>query len=232
MNEYIQAFNNGLDCLPVNCDLTSLYGRITRGVNDNDFSRLSNDPNKRLSWVFDHETLRSFLRMSHLEMLINSGHTVQWIRHQLDMNRKFKLIICSLSSDEVKLATWDNIFELLSKVYPEIDSNNWYRYSNQLKQMKLEEIDPEGIIVKNYYLGSNSDGFMHTNRFLSLKDQATLLQVRAFLHHHIGLNELFRGDGRTSTHHGVLLDKEYLTINRPLNELSRCVLLNLNPILP
>ncbi len=232
MNEYIQAFNNGSNYLPVNCDLTGLYGRITRGVNAEDFFRLSQGPHKRLSWVINHETLRSLLGMSHLDMLINSGHSVDWIRYQLKGNRKFKLIIFSVPSDEVKLATWDNLFEFLTKAYPEIDSNIWHRYSNQLKQMKFEEIDPEGIIVKNYYLGSNSDEFMHTNRFLSLKDQATLLQVRAFLHHQIGLNELFGGDGRTITHHGVLLDKEYLTFNRPLNELSQCALLDLNPIFP
>jgi hypothetical protein len=232
MNEYSQAFVNGLDHLPVDCNLTDLYGRITRGITDEDFSLLSQGPHKRLSWVFDHETLLSFLRMSHLDMLIHSGHTIEWIRYQLNQNRQFKLILCSLPSDEVKLATWDGIFELLSKVYPEIDLNIWSRYSNQLKQIKFEEIDPEGFIIKNYYLGYDSDEYMNTKRFLSLKDPPTLLQVRAFLYHQIGLNELFRGDGRTLTHEGVLSDKEYLTINRPVNQLNKYILLDINPILP
>lgn len=97
--------------------------------------------------------------------------------------------------------------------------------------MTFQEIDPEGIIIKNYYLGSNSDGYMHTNRFLSLKEQATLAQVRGFLHNHIGLNELFRGDRRTVTHGGTVLENEYLTINRPLNGLNEHSVLNLNPVL-
>jgi hypothetical protein len=73
---------------------------------------------------------------------------------------------------------------------------------------------------------------MNTKRFLSLKNLPTLLQVRAFLYHQIGLNELFRGDGRTLTHEGILSDKEYMTINRPLNQLNNCILLDINPILP
>ena len=36
--------------------------RITRGKNESDFVRLSEDPRKRLSWIVDHETLRSFSR--------------------------------------------------------------------------------------------------------------------------------------------------------------------------
>ncbi|CAF1356617.1 unnamed protein product [Rotaria sordida] len=232
MNEYIQAFINGMNYVPYNCNLTGLYGRITRGINEDDFSRLSPDPNKRLSWVFDHETLCNLLGMSHLDMLTNLGHTVEWIRYQLNANKKFKLIIFSASSDEVKLATWDNIFELLIKSYPEIDSNMWFRYSKQLKEMTFQEIDPEGIIIKNYYLGPDSDEYMHINRFLSLKNHPTLLQVRAFLHNQIGLNELFGGNGRTITHEGVLLDKEYLTNNRFINEFNQYAILDLNPILP
>jgi hypothetical protein len=229
MNKYIQAFNNGIDYLPD----SGLYGRITRGVNEDDFLRLSEDPTKRLSWVFDHEKLRSFLGMSHFDMLVNVGHTTDWIRYQLETNKRiFKLVVLSVPSDEVTLATWDHVFELLKKVYPEIDSNIWYRYSNDLKQMTFDEIDPEKIIVKNYYLGRDSEEFMHTDRFLSLKDQPTLWQVRAFLHNQIGLNELFHGDGRTITHLGNFVDKEYLTINRPLKELSQYALLTLNPILP
>jgi hypothetical protein len=232
MNEYIHAFENGLNCLPANCDLTGLYGRITRGVNDDDFLRLSRQFDKRLSWVFDHETLRSFLSMSHLEMLVNSGHTIEWIRHQLSKNQKFKLIIFSVPPDEVTLATWDNIFELLLKVYPEIDPNVWSQYADQLKQMTIDEIDPESLIARYYYQGEDTDEYMNTNRFLNLKEQPTLLQIRAFLHHQIGLNELFSGNGRTVTHQGVLVDKEYLTRNRPLNEFNRYKLLDLNPVLP
>jgi hypothetical protein len=228
MNKYIQAFNNGSDCLP---DI-GLYGRITRGVDEDDFIRLSQDTTKRLSWVFDHEKLGSFLGMSHLDMLINVGHTTEWIRFQLEKKKIFKLIVLSVPSDEVKLATWENLFELLTKVHPEIDSNIWFRYANELKQMTFDEIDPGRVIVKNYYLGRGSDEFMSTEKFLSLKDQPTLWQVRAFLHNQIGLNELFRGDGRTITHHGNLLEKEYWTINRPLKELSQYALLDLNPIFP
>ncbi|CAF4618568.1 unnamed protein product, partial [Rotaria sp. Silwood2] len=142
-----------------------------------------------------------------IRMLINSAYTIDWIRYELNANRKFKLIIFSVSSDEVKLATWDNIFELLTKLYPEIDSNIWFRYSKQLKEMTFQQIDPEEIIVKNNYLGPDSDGYIHKKRFLTLKNPPTLLQVREFLHNHIGLNELFQGNGRTITHEGILSDK-------------------------
>ena len=232
MNVYMQAFHSGTNCLPSNCNLTSLYGRITRGINEDDFCRLSSEPDKRLSWVFDHETLCSLLGMSHLDMLIKLGHTMEWIRYQLNANKKFKLMIFSVPSDEVKLATWDNIFALLAKFYPEINSTIWHRYAKQLKEMKFKEIDPEGIIVKNYYLGRSSDGYMHTNRFLNLENQPTLLQVRAFLHNQVGLNELFEGNGRTVMYDGILSDKEYMTYNRFLKEFNEYALLDLNPILP
>lgn len=230
MNEYIQAFTNGSDSVSVDCDLTNVYGRITNGITDDDFSRLSQNPHKRFAWMFDHQTLRSFLGLSHMDMLINSGHTLQWIDYKLKAQMKFKLIICKLSPDQVKLATWDNIFELLSEIYPEIDRNNWYGYANELKQLTLKEIDPEGTIVRNYFAGPNSDGYLNTERFLNLKEPATLVQVRGFLHNHIGLNELFRGDGRTETHGGNILENEYLTKNRSLNELNEYTILDLNPI--
>ncbi|CAF1004067.1 unnamed protein product [Adineta ricciae] len=231
MNTYVNAFKTGLNSLPEDCDLTNMYGRLTRGVNDDDFSRLSHDPTKRLSWVFDHKTLRRLLKMSHLDMLLYIGHTPEWIRCQLGKQHKFKLIVFSAPSDEVKLATWDNIFDLLTKAYPEIDSAVWIRYADELKQRTFQDIDPDDIIVKNYYLGPKSDGFMHLNRFLNLKEPPTLLHVRAFLHNQIGLNELFGGEGKTITHEGNLTSDEYLTRSRPLHDFDEYAVLDLNPVL-
>ncbi|CAF4738034.1 unnamed protein product, partial [Rotaria sp. Silwood1] len=42
MNEYIQGFNNDMNCISSHYNLSGLYG----------------DHDKRLSWVFDHETIR------------------------------------------------------------------------------------------------------------------------------------------------------------------------------
>lgn len=53
------------DCLTVDCDISNLYGRLTNEITEDDFSRLSQNPLKRLAWVY------SFLGMSHVNMLIN-----------------------------------------------------------------------------------------------------------------------------------------------------------------
>lgn len=231
MEEYVKAFNSGTS-LSSTCDLTGLYCRVSRGLIEDDYSQTLQNPARRLSWISGHETLRKLVGMSHLDILFNQGFTSEWIQVQLNDKRIFKLIVFSLPQDEVKIATWDNIFKLLEKFYPEIDSSIWSRYSKQLKEMTFEEIDPEQTIVKNYYLGPESDGFMTLDRLLSMKDEPTLIQVRAFLFHHVCLNELFGGNGQTVSHEGVLLDTEYLTANRSLNQLDQCVMLPLNPIVP
>ncbi|UJR12631.1 hypothetical protein I4U23_016806 [Adineta vaga] len=237
MDEYVKAFRSGSKSLPESCDLTGICGRITRGKKETDFVRLSEDPNKRLSWIVDHDTLRSFLGKSHLELLISSGHSMEWVHHQLNSGKKFKLVVFSFGSaektnEEVKLATWDNILELMVRAYPEIDSTIWKTNKDELKSLTYEQIDPTGNNLKNYYLGKDSEHFLSDERFFALKEKPTLSQVRAFLHHQIGLNELFKGDGRTVQHDGVVTDNEYLTKNRRLDELPQCVLLDLNPIVP
>ena len=231
MEEYVRAFKLGLTSLPADCDLTGVYGRITRGITENDFSRLSKDSEKRFAWVFDQTTLRHFLGMSHLEMLFYVGHTDQWIRTRLNARQRFKLLVFVLPTDEVKLATWDHIFELLSNVYPELDSTIWQQHASELKQKTLADIDPQGSIVEHYYRGSASDQYMTLDRFAALKADVTLLQARAFLHHHVGLNELFRGDGTTVAHDGVLCADEYLTRNRSMAELNAHAMLDMHPTL-
>lgn len=216
MDEYVQAFRSGAKTVPESCDLTGLFGRITKGKKETDFLQLSEDQSKRLSWIVDHNTLRGFLGKPHLDMLISSGHSTEYVRHQLNSGKKFKLIVFSFGSteknnDEVKLATWDNIMELMSRVYPEIDPTIWESNRDNLKNLTYEQIDPSGNNLKNYYLGKDSEHFMSEKRFLALKERPTLSQVRAFLHHQIGLNELFKGDGKIVQHDGVVTDDEYLT---------------------
>ncbi|CAF3181005.1 unnamed protein product [Rotaria sp. Silwood2] len=98
--------------------------------------------------------------------------------------------------------------------------------------MTVKESDPEARIIKNCYSGYKSDGFMHLHRCLSIQGQPTLLQVRAVLHNQIGINDLFREDGRTITHEEILLNNEYLAFNRSLSELKQHALLDLSSILP
>ena len=237
MDEYMQAFPSGAATLPGSCDLKGVYGRITRGADPSAFVHLSTDPAKRLSWVVDGETLRDYLGKSHLQLLISCGHSLEWIRHQLNNGKQFKLILFSCptaesGNDAAKLATWENIFELLAQVYPEIEPRIWKTYAADLKRLKYEEIDPSGTILKNYYLGHDSEHYMTNERFKALKEPPTLNEVRAFLHHHIGLNELFQGDGRTTQHDGTRAHPEYLVRNRRLDQFPRYVLLDLHPILP
>jgi hypothetical protein len=230
MNEYAAAFRTGSTCLPVDCDLTGFYGRFEKGTNDDDFSRLSSDPNKRLSWLFDEQILRQLFGISHLDILLNVGHTLDWIRFQLSLKKTFKLIVCSLSSNEVKQTSWNNIFDLLTDTYPEIDQSIWQRYSHDLTHKTFDDIDPDESIIRDYWLGRTSDRYMDLNRFLALKGHETLRDVRAFLYHEIGLNELFQGDGYTVTQQGVITGREYFTRNRLLTNLNEYVVLDLNPL--
>lgn len=236
MDEYIQAFESGATTLPDSCDLHGVYGRVTRGAVDSDFVHLSSEPKKRLSWVVDHETLRDFLGKSHLHILISLGHSLDWIRYRLDNGNKFKLIIFSYGPAEVKdtgarLATWDNIFKLVFQAYPEIASNTWDTHAADLKRSTYQEIDPSGAILKHYYLGHNSEHYMTIERFSALTEPPTLSEVRAFLHHQVGLNELFQGDGRTVHPDGTIGHPEYLIRNQRLDQFPRYALLDLNPIL-
>lgn len=210
---------------------SQLFGRITNGSCDDDFTRLSCDVTKRLSWMFGLDTLLQSLRKSHLDILLDAGYTLEWIQHKLSLGIKFKLIVVHLSIDQVHLATWDNVFELMSRVYPEIDVRLWSQHENLLKNMSFKEIDPHGVIISNYYLGSSSEQYITLERFRKFQHKATLFDVRSFLYHHVGLNELFQGSGKTMTSEGAVGHLEYLTINKALSNFEDCMILDLNPII-
>ncbi|CAF0964084.1 unnamed protein product [Didymodactylos carnosus] len=230
LSAYRQAFKDGSFVACPTVDLTGLYGRITKGNVFEHFQQLSDDTSKRLSWVFDSDTLRTLVGMPSMDILHYIGNTDEWIQQQLRKGKKFKLIVFG-GEDVVKLATWDNIVELMKHAYPEINDCLWEKYRDELSQLSFEQINSmmvkEQDIVQSYYKGRDYKHYITVERFNAIQNP-TLGHLRALLYHHIGLNELFTGTGYTMRHEGTITGKEYLVTNKPLKELDEYLLLDID----
>lgn len=155
-----------------------------------------------------------------MDILFFLGFDMNWIKKKLSLGYQFKLSI--FPEKESILATWDNIFQLLQKHFPEA----WpfvSPYQNELKNFNLQtiqanfkEFDIEEIDLK----GREEEDFMTLERYLKRAPSAnTLGLTRAFLYHEVGLSKLFGGNGYTLLNTGELGTREFLMPNKKINEI-------------
>ncbi|MFX1256870.1 MAG: hypothetical protein ACFFAN_03345, partial [Promethearchaeota archaeon] len=127
----------------------------------------------------------------------------------------------------IKMAKWDNVVELASKIYPKVKKKIYKRLS-ELKNTTFEEIEAKAgrNLSEIDKKGSSDSNFMTYDRFR--KSKGTLEDVRAFFYHTLHLRELYSGDGYTYNETGERGLMEYIAPNKKLTELGEFRLINMN----
>jgi hypothetical protein len=233
-----------------------LYGRFIRGINGKELSKLSDGPDKLLSWVCGEDLLLSLLTTKNdAEAMYKIGFDLDWMEKKLEYGTIHRLILFSPPSSscsssclpnegavhgtawKVKLATWDNIFELVSEFYGNEVHRILSPHFTQIQEIHLSIIDPHGRLTFINNLSaeeaSSHPEFLTKRRLLAASQrtrddgdgdgEVTLYQARGFLIHSVGCNLLFRGDGMNKDG-----NKEFLTSNRTISEIEGAVLIGLH----
>jgi len=213
-------------------DFKGLYGRVTRGKTTSDFLMLSNEPAKRLSWVIAGDGLHSLIGRRGYDMLVGIGCEDEWIRFKLTSGFSFKLIVFMKESEHCAIATWENVFKMIMKAYPEINIENLTKYLDDFKRLPFSEINRQwqDDIMAVYYSGRTHPRYLTVERFLKIENP-TLADVRAFLLHEIGLGVLYGGKGKSVCEDGSNGMDEYITLNVPISQLEH-VMIDIDVTLP
>ena len=206
--------------------VSGLCGRIIRGVKESDFLTLTDDPNRKLVMLMGADGLESILGKNGYESLVEIGYEKDYIRHKVEVeNNKFKVIVFKEGRD-AKLANWDNVIEIVSRVYPSI-AKMLYMRKEELKNTSFAEIQSKAGFNFSEVdkMGSSDSRFMTLER-LELSS-GMLSDVRAFLYFSVHLRELFSGDGYTYTFEGKKGLMEYIVPNMLISDLDSSVVIDL-----
>lgn len=213
LNEFVRAFVSG-DVLPVN----GLCGRIIRGKKPADFTTLSDDPSRELVMLMGPDGLTKIMGKSGYEMLVAIGYEPEYLEHKVNEGNLFKLVVFP-EGGAAKIATWDNVVDVVSSVYPEAELK-LRRHLAAFKKKSFAEIESEaGFRFLDVEKAGKSDPrFMTYDRFRS--SFGSLSETRAFLYFSVHLRELFSGDGYTYDSKGTRGMMEYIVPNKPIAELG------------
>ena len=218
--EFSQPFLDAFAAKDASFKVHRLCGRFIRGVNEEELSVLSDEPDKELSWVCGEDLLQSVLGKGPTAAMVHIGFGLDWIRARMDDGTTFRLVVFP-ASDETRttLATWDNLFELVHESYGDTVAGILAPHMAMLKSVAYADIDPAGRLreVSNLPVAEKlrHPEYMTGRRLLAtVGEAASLYEARAFFYHAIGCNSLFKGNGMN--YKGK---HEYMTLNRRLSEI-------------
>ena len=226
LNEYRRCFENNQVA-----NVQGLCGRIIRGTKPEDFVTLTDDPTRKLVMLMGPDGLEKIMSKSGYGALVDIGYEPNYIvRKVVDEGNQFKLVVFA-EGGEAKLATWDNVVDVVAGVYPEI-ADKLYRNLNSFKQMSFDEIEKQAgysfaVVDKN---GSSDDRFVTFERFRDGSDD--VVAARAFLYFTVHLRELFAGDGYTYDADGNRGLMEYIVPNKPLSALGDFEVIDMSVVVP
>ena len=214
-NDILQVENNNEFCC--------LIGRILKGKSPRDFKTLNKyNSNRKTVFIISSQQLKKMLDKSGYQILIDIGYPKDYIQDVKKNKEKFKLILISREDADsklnMKLATWDNVIDLMKSVYPKI-SDKLEKQREALKKTSYNKIIKmkDGYDIKKHYK-SDDPKFMSYDKYL--KSKGTLFETRAFLFHNEALNNLYKGNGYTYNEKGERGIKEYITKNINIKKLK------------
>jgi len=197
--EYVQAFISYFGTgKKLEKPVENISGRVLRGICEYDFVTLTDNPQRRVVFFLDAIGMSDLVGLDGKEMLKQIGYDEDLIVGLLAKETKFKLIV--LPETSVRLATWDNLLNIVQEAYPE-----WQ-----------DKIEIARLVLKNN----------NYEQVLSKGGVAT--EVRAFLENTINVNHLFAGDGytRREDNEKTGIYAEYVAINRPLSDFGAYALVD------
>lgn len=191
---------------------SGVCGRVVRGRNEGDFTRLAFASGRRLAWLTGAEGLRAMLGQSPTEIVLGIGKTRAWLAEKLTESMQWKLIV--IPQAQCFRADWQGVFSAIEAHYPDV-TPKLSRWQGAVRDPQLaSRIDPSLVT------GAVKDDVGHPlhmtpERYLAASDTAQ--NARLFLWHSVGLNDQYTGDGWTSGTEARV--DEYLTLNVPLAEI-------------
>jgi|GEM_PF-28087 len=238
IEQYLSALSGGRYS-PV----TALCGRILRGKKPADFETLTDDPSRLLVMFMGPDGLQTLLGKNGYEMLVAIGYQPDYLEHKVKEGNLFKLAVFP-EGRAAKLATWDNVIEMVSEVYPVIKSDlvralpelirRPFSYWNAVAATRGFDspvtANGSSVFLPVEKAGKQHENFMTYERFLaSRRDE---FSVRSFLYFSVHLRELFSGDGYTYDDQGKRGMMEYIGRNLKISELGEYQLVDINVVLP
>ncbi len=176
------------------------YGRLARTlIPEPQF--LEDEVDRLVVMVMGPGALRSLVGKSHYEMVVEIGHTQEYIALKLAQGYKYHLVVFDRPDGELRLATWRNTLARVAGEYPQA-ARMLKATSRELKATSFAQFEQQAgfSLAEVDQLGSTDERFMNLDRLL--KSDGSALSVRRFLYHVIRLSELYSGDGYTWTHDG------------------------------
>jgi len=226
--DYAAMIRNG----KTKSSVEGLCGRIIRGKTADDFRTLTDDPNRKLVMLMGDDGLMKLLGKNGYDMLVEIGYEPNYIEHKVADGNQFKLVVfASGTSTGALLATWDNVVRVVGETYPDVAQKLSFHLHN-FKTISFAEIEAiSGFDWSDVdKLGAADPRYMTHDRFR--QSSGSLVEARAFLYFTVHLRELFSGDGYTYTSAGVRGLSEYITANRPIQELGGAQLVELTVQIP
>jgi hypothetical protein len=217
---YANAFTSGEEVA-----VQGLCGRILRGTQPEDFSTLTDDPQRKVVMLMGSDGLEQLPGKPGYDMLATIGYTDEYIARKIDGGTTFKLIIFP-ESKIARPATWSNMLDIVSEAYPDVRPR-LLANSELLQAVSFATIQA----VAGYRFaevdanGPEDDRYMTYDRYA--QSGMGVIATRAFLYHCVHMRDLFRGDGYTSTPLGERGVQEYAIRNERPEHLGNHILLDL-----
>jgi hypothetical protein len=172
-------------------------GKILRGLNENEFTSLADDPNRQVVFFLDSMALNDLIGLGGLAILKRVGYPDLFVHELLMKGAKFKLFLTQASN--LKKATWDNLLDCAQVSYPD-----W-----------RERIDIARPLLKKLTYAE------------IMRSEGIVKDVRVFLRDILNVNQLFAGDGYTRCEgfEGQQIYAEYIVRNEKLSNLKSYALI-------
>ncbi len=191
---------------------------------------LAEERDRRVTMVMGPSGIERLLGKSGFCMLIELGHTAEYIEREVTAGTKFSLVVFRRQKGMVT-ATWANVLESVQQHYPEV-KHLIAAAAKELKRNKFAYWQEKAgcNFAEIHARGAGDPRFMTVARLLESKGDA--LAVRRFLYHTIRLTELFSGDGYTWRQDGTRGVREYVVENKVIASLGERVIVDLDVHVP
>ncbi|KAJ3094148.1 hypothetical protein HK100_006256, partial [Physocladia obscura] len=226
--QIIELFNARKQ-LPENSKIPDhIVGRFARGRKSMAANAmLSDEPFKKLCWVFGKDSIEGILGKTPIEAMISAGFSKLWLRNWLSDGEQHRLILMPSPKEECVPGTWDHIMDLIRKHYGLHLWEKLYPFLEELKTTHIKDIDPTGRLRYIAEL-STKDRYAHDEyytpeKLMGLKQEVTLYDARGFMFHTIGCSQLFIGRGYARDPNGSTDRVEYLIPNRKFGSIPGLV---------
>lgn len=213
LDEILAGFRRGFHDGEIPSGVFGRFGRLRR--NQPEVEELSSVPGRLLAWLLDADALQEFVRLSPREMIRRIGKSDEVIDASLAEGQRWYLLLTS-AADEVKRATWMELILLVAGAYPQV-ADRLRRHPDILSRHSdlVTFLGDKAFDEAEASRAVDAPGHLSTDVLLNGAD--TPERLRIWLWHEVGLNHLFRGDGYSYNQHGRRGEREYVTLNRPID---------------